>query len=228
MNTFIATFDNALPESLCRSLIERFDAGTDQQMPGRTGAGLDQEKKRSTDITLDRHVDWSALQRQIADCAFRCLCQYAAAHHFLLVGALSPTVRHPMTGAPVTLDDSNFREIGARFVPALLQRCFTLGVMNLQRYEQSTGGYPHWHSEIYPQSSTTDALHRVLFWMCYLNDVEVGGETEFAYQGTKIQPRAGRLLIAPAGFTHTHRGNSPQSSSKYVITSWLLYRRALE
>jgi hypothetical protein len=60
----------------------------------------------------------------------------------------------------------------------------------------------------------------------YLNDVDVGGETEFAYQGVKVQPKAGRLLIAPAGFTHTHRGNSPNSSAKYVIASWLLYQSA--
>jgi hypothetical protein len=60
--------------------------------------------------------------------------------------------------------------------------------MNLQRYERRTGGYPHWHSEIYPESNQTEALHRVLFWLCYLNDVAVGGETEFAHQGVKVQP----------------------------------------
>lgn len=46
------------------------------------------------------------------------------------------------------------------------------------------------------------------------------------YQGVKVRPTAGRLLIAPAAFTHTHRGNRPVGGNKYIVTSWLLYQRA--
>jgi hypothetical protein len=60
----------------------------------------------------------------------------------------------------------------------------------------------------------------------YLNDVPEAGETEFVYQGRKIRPRAGSLLIAPAGFTHTHRGNRPVGGDKYIATSWVLFQRA--
>lgn len=41
-------------------------------------------------------------------------------------------------------------------------------------------------------------------------------------------PQAGALLIAPAGFTHTHRGNRPIGGDKYIATSWILFRRAEE
>jgi hypothetical protein len=41
-----------------------------------------------------------------------------------------------------------------------------------------------------------------------------------------MQPRKGTVIIAPAGFTHTHRGNIPLSGDKYVTTSWLLFNRA--
>jgi hypothetical protein len=34
------------------------------------------------------------------------------------------------------------------------------------------------------------------------------------------------MLIFPAGFTHTHRGNRPESNDKYIITSWVLFHRA--
>ena len=71
-----------------------------------------------------------------------------------------------------------------------------------------------------------EALHRVVFWMYYLNDVAEGGETEFYFQKTSIRPEKGTLVIAPAGFTHTHRGNVPLSNDKYIATSWLLYCRA--
>ncbi|MCC6757120.1 MAG: 2OG-Fe(II) oxygenase, partial [Arenimonas sp.] len=37
---------------------------------------------------------------------------------------------------------------------------------------------------------------------------------------------AGSFLIAPAGFTHTHRGNRPTGGAKYIGTSWILFQRA--
>ena len=42
----------------------------------------------------------------------------------------------------------------------------------------------------------------------------------------KIVPRTGSLLIAPAAFTHTHRGNVPKGGDKYIATSWVLFQRA--
>ena len=61
--------------------------------------------------------------------------------------------------------------------------------------------------------------------MFYLNDVAEGGETEFYYQDVKIKPKAGTMVIAPAYFTHTHRGNVPKSNDKYILTSWVLFNR---
>ena len=60
--------------------------------------------------------------------------------------------------------------------------------------------------------------------MFYLNDVKEGGETEFYHQKIKIKPKAGTLVLFPAGFTHTHKGNMPISNDKYIITTWLCYR----
>jgi hypothetical protein len=63
-------------------------------------------------------------------------------------------------------------------------------------------------------------------WTIYLNDVPESGETEFFYQRRLIRPQAGSLLVAPAGFTHTHRGNTPKGGDKYIATSWVLFQRA--
>ncbi len=62
--------------------------------------------------------------------------------------------------------------------------------------------------------------------MFYLNDVAEGGETEFFHQQRSLKPRAGTMVIAPAGFTHTHRGCVPRSGDKYILTSWILFQRA--
>ena len=65
---------------------------------------------------------------------------------------------------------------------------------------------------------------RMLAWMIYLNDVPAGeGETEFLYQGVRIQPKRGDLVIFPAGFTHTHRGNPVYTTDKYIVTGWQLW-----
>ena len=101
---------------------------------------------------------------------------------------------------------------------------FRPGPVNLQRYEADQGGYPYWHSEHYPRDE--DSLHRVLLWTVYLNDGFGAGETEFLYQDRKITPQTGSFLIAPAGFTHTHRGNRPTGGAKYIGTSWILFQRA--
>lgn len=81
------------------------------------------------------------------------------------------------------------------------------------------GGFHNWHFENYDAITCT----RVVTWMFYLNDVEAGGETEFLYLHQRISPKAGRLVVWPASYTHTHRGNPPLSGAKYIITSWLSF-----
>ena len=78
------------------------------------------------------------------------------------------------------------------------------------------GGYHVWHYE----SDNRENCHRLLTWMVYLNDVEEGGETEFLYQHKRVKPEQGTLVIWPASFTHTHRGNPPLSNEKYIVTGW--------
>ena len=113
----------------------------------------------------------------------------------------------------------------AQLVP-IAQQVFRPGAINLQRYRAGEGGYPYWHCELYPRDPSAETLHRHVLWTIYLNDGFSEGETEFLYQGRKIAPRTGSLLIAPTAFTHTHRGNRPVGGDKYIATSWILFQRA--
>lgn len=79
-----------------------------------------------------------------------------------------------------------------------------------------TQGYHVWHSE----NLDRDCMHRITAFMLYLNDVEEGGETEFLFESLRVKPTKGTLLIWPAGYTHTHRGNPPLSGVKYIATAW--------
>lgn len=82
----------------------------------------------------------------------------------------------------------------------------------------SGDGYHRWHSERFGMNT----VERVLAWTIYLNDVTEGGETEFLYQGLRVSPKHGRIVIWPAGWTHVHRGNPPLSNTKYILTGWVV------
>ena len=78
-------------------------------------------------------------------------------------------------------------------------------------------GFTGWHYE----NGDMHNHRRFLTFMIYLNDITDGGETEFLYQQRKIKPKAGDILIWPAGLTHVHRGNKPTKETKYAITTWM-------
>ena len=54
----------------------------------------------------------------------------------------------------------------------------------------------------------------------YLNTIDEGGETEFLYINKRVKAKEGRVVIFPAGYTHTHRGNPAIGQDKYLVTSW--------
>lgn len=79
------------------------------------------------------------------------------------------------------------------------------------------GGYHIWHCE----QDVRAYADRVLVWTIYLNDIPYNeGETEFLWQGIRVNPKAGRCAIWPAAFTHTHRGNPVYTHDKYIATGW--------
>lgn len=225
MDDFIGVYDDALTPEQCAALVARFDA-SDKVMRGRTGQGVDVQKKDSFDLTIDQHRDWDDATGLLLTTMSAYLEQYIDRYRMLVMGSLSPTVAHPETGEPTVLTLENFDQVGRPNIEVLMQALYRPGSVNLQKYLKGSGGYHHWHSEIYPQNASCESLHRVLLWQFYLNDVLEGGETEFLYQKRKVAPKKGRLVIAPAGFTHTHKGHIPVSGDKYIATSWILYQRA--
>tara|TARA_R100001509_G_scaffold98939_1_gene57834 strand:+ start:615 stop:1208 length:594 start_codon:yes stop_codon:yes gene_type:complete len=81
-----------------------------------------------------------------------------------------------------------------------------------------TEGYHVWHIE---HSSKFEDSKRAFVFSIYLNDVEEGGETEFLHFSKRVKPKTGRIVIWPASFPYLHRGNSPLSGEKYILTSWM-------
>ena len=84
-----------------------------------------------------------------------------------------------------------------------------------------TEGYHVWHVE---HNKGYEMEPRAFVFSIYLNDVEEGGETEFLHFSKRVKPKTGRIVIWPAGFPYVHRGNSPLSGKKYLLTSWMNLR----
>ncbi len=82
---------------------------------------------------------------------------------------------------------------------------------NIKKYN-ADDDYYHWHHD------GGDKRQILCIW--YLNDNFEDGETELI-DGTKIQPKTGRLVFIPATWNYIHRGIKPKNGNKYIITSWI-------
>lgn len=73
----------------------------------------------------------------------------------------------------------------------------------------------------YHSDNIGGSFTRVITAQWFLNDVATGGATEFPWQNMAVQPREGRLMLAPVGWTYLHRGAPPVSGPKYIIITQL-------
>ena len=222
---FIEVYDNALDAASCAALIERFER-SGQAQRGATGGGVDVTLKDSWDIQLDSTPGWIDARQRLNDAAVRGLRQYLRRYAHVALAPLQLKMRDAASGELRALDAQGVAAMGDELLDGLIAKVFRPGSINLQKYVAGQGGYPYWHSEQYPKRDNGEALHRAVLWTIYLNDGFEAGETEFLYQQRKVAPRTGSLLIAPTGYTHTHRGNRPEGGDKYIATSWILYQRA--
>jgi hypothetical protein len=224
MEDFIRVYDNAVSEHHCDEIIKQFKANQNRYR-GQSGPEVDASIKDSMDLNITNLSDWAPTNRVLTDAVFTCLIDYMSQFSFMLVGANIPIFKHPETGEICKLTHENFDDFGRPYIDTLIARTYRLGQINVQQYARNEGGYHHWHSEVCADDQNCETLHRALFFILYLNDVGEGGETEFFYQGTKVAPKKGRIILSPAGFTHTHKGHIPVSDEKLIVTSWVMFHR---
>lgn len=224
---FIETYPAALAEHDCQTLVRQFEA-SGQAVRGKTGGGVNTRLKDSWDICINDYEQWSGAVNLFNTVMMRCLIAYVRKYPQVVIAPLFLQTPDAETGELQPLDAAAIAAMPDDRLQRLLVKVFRPGTINIQKYIANQGGYPYWHCELYPKigDSAAETLHRVLLWTAYLNDGFAGGETEFVFQHRKIIPQAGAMLIAPAGFTHTHRGNRPSGGDKYIATSWILFQRS--
>jgi len=88
---------------------------------------------------------------------------------------------------------------------------------NIQRYHPNQG-YFGTHCE-----DSSPLTNRVMGWSFYLNTITDGGGTVFDEYDLEIKAEAGKFVIFPAYWTHTHYGIPSPTQTKYICTGWYTY-----
>jgi len=118
---------------------------------------------------------------------------------------------------PLQLISSTLQEHTNRYVEKYTPLKYTgeWGVddeFTLKKFEGEDDGFKAWHTE-----HCLAKPKRILVWMFYLNDAQSG--TEF-FHHPNIESKKGRLVIWPAGWTHFHKGVTPNKGIKYIMSGW--------
>ncbi|MGB0575550.1 MAG: 2OG-Fe(II) oxygenase [Alphaproteobacteria bacterium] len=113
----------------------------------------------------------------------------------------------------------HYAETYLSFKRVLMTDKCVLTPLQLERIDPGQGF--DWHSD----ASTPETNNRVLATILYLADISSGGQTQFAFQMSGIQPQAGSLLLFPPFWTHLHRGETPAQGTKYNLTNFVIQKR---
>jgi hypothetical protein len=203
MDNLVKIYNNAINPEICQFIINKFES-SQNQIEGISGGGVRKHIKASTDLMIHdeagRDEDWKYIYDYLMENLLSHLVDYIEQNDF-----------------PVLSNNFSSKSSAVRTA----QTCFMSGNNNfphiqMQRYIGGEGYYA-WHHE--NEGGNTDK--RELFYIYYLNTLNSGG-TEFKYNSQIVYPETGKLLMAPAYWTHKHRGNAPgDGNTKYIITGWI-------
>lgn len=127
--------------------------------------------------------------------------------------------------------------------PALHRACELAALNAIEIYQKNVNETKYWPSEYGFESfrikhynpnnndqfaehvdvGGIDSMKRFLAFFWYLNDVDIGGETEFLNFNLINKPIKGTLFMFPPLWMYPHRGHPAVSSEKFLLSSYLHY-----
>ena len=192
MNNYILTFDNNLDTEFCDLLINKFESDNNK-FRGRVAGGIAKTDVKNTyDLSVSTSEKWKKEDKILSEKISNAIKDYENK-------IINNNNNNQLCKALSILYNYNIMDRGYK----------------IQKYIKNEGFYKWHHDFVYSQHGV-----RVFTFIWYLNDVDIGGETEFI-DGTKIKPKKGTLLIFPSDFTYIHRGIKPISHDKYICNGWL-------
>lgn len=199
LSHYIYSKTNSIPRELCNDIIQLFEEASDK-CDGVTGGGMNKNVKDTMDYVISNDPKWTKINK-------------------LLIAEIE---KHSRLYISYLVKINAF----AGFNASKCENCYSgelltrLTPFQIQRYEQNKGKYVY-HTDFKKDNIICNVnCKRVITFLWYLNDVEIGGETELM-EHIKIKPVAGKLILFPADLAFVHCGNMPISSNKYIITGWL-------
>lgn len=202
MDNLVKIYEKTIPKDVCDFIINQFEISSNQT-EGISGAGVNKRVKSSTDLMIHLNLtnaNWLYIYDYLRENLLTNLVDYIEQNSFMTItGGFASKASAVRTAQSCYMASNNGQPH-----------------MQIQRYIDDQGYYA-WHHENEGGSTSK----RELFFIYYLNDVD-GGETEFKFNQQKVKPEVGKLLMAPALWTHKHKGNPPQNGQyKYIITGWI-------
>lgn len=193
---FIWYKDNAISPSFCKHVIEKFKKSKDKRRGIVGNDGVINDIKKSTDLFISDKQDWIEELKVLNDVNEKCFSEYN--DHI-------QNINLP--------NDDGYKKC----VPWIFQQLDGFIVIdsghNLQ--ETKPSDYYSWHSDWMNNQYGA----RYITYIHYLNTVDEGW-TQF-YNGSQIEPVAGRVLMFPSTWQTFHRGFPPKQT-KYISTGWII------
>jgi hypothetical protein len=195
---FVYIVKQSINTDTCNEIIQRFE-NDERKTPGITSGGLNKEKKNTVDLPFSCFEEWKDIDYEISK---------------LLTIELKNYCRHNL------ILMKEYYNVMSNSLVANFENVVDFGYQ-IQYYKKTEGHYV-WHHDLTGNENKTSKQQRLVTFIWYLNDVEIGGETEFLHG--LVKPEAGKLIIFPACFTYFHRAHIPISNDKYIITGWIGYK----
>lgn len=190
----VFVFDGLMSSAVCEKFLEQLKpVYSSVAEQGRTMGGVFPETKTSVDALFSQQSFAQRGVSWLAEFAEADRCFQYAMRQALAIVKNSLRALHSWS----SISDTGFQ---------------------IQHYPQCEGFYRE-HVDSFPASPVTD---RVVSAIVYLNDVEIGGETAFVLHDCAIKPRAGRVVVFPASWTHPHEGRTPISADKWIMNTFLV------
>ena len=173
----IGIFDNVLSKTNCKRYIKRIEEAIKEGKAeqGKSLRGVNEEVKSSVDFNFMNFANNKDLK---------------------LTELITETFNNTLTNK--YLNNFPYNDIFEH--NSTIGGRSTYPLFNIQKYERQKGHYNAWHVE---QGSLVTS-NRAFVFILYLNNVELGGHTEFLFDDNgeyfKVKPKAGRLIIHPASW----------------------------
>ena len=188
---YVFVIENSFSDKECDEIINQFETEHFLHYNGVTGGGYTPNTKRTREINITREKSWQH---------WNALC-FKRLNHALQKYAIHCVEKcHNNTLIDILHGNGKINDTGYQ----------------LQKYMKEQQYYK-WHQDGSIKEGHNE--HRIITYLWYLNTVDEGGETYF-YHG-KVKPEKGKLVLFPAFWNYNHKGETPISHDKYIITGWV-------